>query len=306
MEVCQVEACEIEVSRKGFKLCYEHWKADQAGELAACETCGKLKEDQKPLCYACYKAGRSGGPLPAPAAPNKASGNLLSATQLGESFGVSAQRVNLALAELGWISKEPKGWTATKQGLKLGAVQKEHFQTGVPYVSWPAAITEHKALQAAMQELYGEPGPELLVDAPLKLVVVQEAPMEPVPAATEAALGFRDKFEAPHRAQDGHRVRSKAEALIDNWLYQASIVHAYERRLPIDEEVYSDFWIPSGKVYIEYWGMESNPRYAERKKVKQDIYKKYGFSLIELNDEEIRNLDDHLPRKLRTFGVHTL
>ncbi|AKF87007.1 hypothetical protein MFUL124B02_36340 [Myxococcus fulvus 124B02] len=52
--------------------------------------------------------------------------------------------------------------------------------------------------------------------------------------------------------------------------------------------------------------MESNPRYAERKKVKQELYKKYGFNLIELHDEEIRNLDDHLPRKLRTFGVHTL
>ncbi|GEN07380.1 hypothetical protein SAMN05443572_1042 [Myxococcus fulvus] len=304
MDICQVEACEVEVSRKGFKLCLEHWRADQAGVLAACGTCGRLKEDQKPLCYACFKAASRGSGSVPEAAPNKAAGSLLSSTQLGAAFDVSAQRVNLALAELGWISKEPKGWSATRQGLKLGAVQKEHSQSGVPYVYWPEAIVKHKALRTAMQELYGELVPELLADVPSKRVVAP-ALLESAPSPAEAALGFRDKFEAPHRAQDGHRVRSKAEALIDNWLYQASIVHAYERRLPIEEEVYSDFWIPSGKVYIEYWGMESNLRYAERKKVKQELYKKYGFSLIELHDEEIRNLDDHLPRMLRAFGVHT-
>ena len=51
------------------------------------------------------------------------------------------------------------------------------------------------------------------------------------------------------------RTLSKAEMLIDNWLYMAEIVHAYERKLPIEEDVYCDFYIPKGKVYIEYWGM---------------------------------------------------
>ena len=36
-------------------------------------------------------------------------------------------------------------------------------------------------------------------------------------------------------------VRSKAEQIIDNWLYHKGIVHAYERRVPIEEEVYCDF-----------------------------------------------------------------
>jgi len=58
--------------------------------------------------------------------------------------------------------------------------------------------------------------------------------------------GFREKFEAKHRTQDGHYVRSKAEMIIDNLLYQYGIVHAYERKLPIEEDVYSDFYIPPG------------------------------------------------------------
>ncbi|NCU39971.1 hypothetical protein EOL99_03715 [Candidatus Falkowbacteria bacterium] len=91
--------------------------------------------------------------------------------------------------------------------------------------------------------------------------------------------------------------------LIDNWLYMAEIVHAYERKLPIEEDVYSDFYIPTGKVYLEYWGFEEDEKYLNRKKQKIEIYKKYGFNLIEICDKEVQNLDDHLPRLLLKFGI---
>jgi hypothetical protein len=113
----------------------------------------------------------------------------------------------------------------------------------------------------------------------------------------------RDKFEALYRAIDGHIVRSKAEVLIDNWLYMAEIVHAYERKLPIEENVYCDFYIPTGKVYIEYWGYDEDPKYLARKEKKLAVYEKYGFRLIELGDADVQNLDDILPRLLLKFGI---
>ena len=76
--------------------------------------------------------------------------------------------------------------------------------------------------------------------------------------------------------------------LIDNWLYMSGIVHAYERRLPIEEEVYCDFYIPDGKVYIEYWGLEKDQKYADRKKVKIEIYQKNHLDLIEITDALLR------------------
>lgn len=33
------------------------------------------------------------------------------------------------------------------------------------------------------------------------------------------------------------------------------------------------------------------------------IYEKYKFNLIELNDNDIQNLDDVLPKKLLKFGI---
>lgn len=122
-------------------------------------------------------------------------------------------------------------------------------------------------------------------------------------ASHDDELQFREKFPARHRTTDGHWVRSKAEMLIDNWLYMANIVHAYERQLPIEEAVYCDFYLPNGKVYIEYWGMERDAKYRARKATKQAIYRKYNLNLIELTDEQIKNLDDYLPRQLLKYGV---
>jgi len=112
---------------------------------------------------------------------------------------------------------------------------------------------------------------------------------------------FRNKFPATFIAEDGHRVRSKAEQIIDNWLYHKGIVHAYERRVPIEGEVYCDFFIPLGqKVWIEFWGLDEE-KYNKRKILKKQFYKKNKKNLIELNDKDIERLDDVMPIKLRPF-----
>ena len=113
-------------------------------------------------------------------------------------------------------------------------------------------------------------------------------------------VDFRSKFPANYRTDDGHLVRSKAEQIIDNWLYRREIVHAYERRVPIEEELFCDFFIPIGKVWIEYWGLEDK-EYLKRKELKKELYKKNDKNLIELTDKDIENLDDLLPLKLRPY-----
>ena len=117
----------------------------------------------------------------------------------------------------------------------------------------------------------------------------------------EQEKDFRTKFPATILTEDGHKVRSKAEQIIDNWLYHKGIVHAYERRVPIEEEVYCDFFIPLGqKVWIEFWGLDEE-KYNKRRMIKIQFYQKYKKNLIELNDKDIERLDDVMPIKLRPF-----
>ncbi len=220
----------------------------------------------------------------------KSSRNFLSSSAIGEHFRISGQRMNLILSELGWTGKDIAGWKLTKLGQVFQGKQMEH-DSGNNYVVWPSEILSNKHLLRVLNGNYKEQKQEIQIK--------DITPPSP-PASTDK---FREKFPATLRTKDGHMVRSRAEVIIDNSLYDYKLLHAYERKLPIEEDLYSDFYIPNESVYIEYWGMENDPKYLERKEEKKRIYNKYGFNLIELNDEDISNLDDYLPKKLLKYGI---
>lgn len=267
---CSVTNCESTVSKAGYTLCYKHWLEENKRKVAK-----KVKEVEP---------------------DNAKKINLLTSTTLGEKLGIGSRKLNQVLSELGWIERSKKGWIPTTQGKKLHAESRESHQSGIPFVMWPEAIVTSKILTNSVQELLGGKGTEIKFKLDDTHAEVKN----------EKQAGLRDKldkFKPTHRATDGHWVRSRAEVLIDNWLYFSRKVHAYERLLPVEEELYCDFYVLEGNVYIEYWGLDNDPKYRERKERKKEIYKKYGFNLIELNDEHIQNLDDYLPKMLLKFNV---
>jgi hypothetical protein len=220
----------------------------------------------------------------------KEKAKLLNATAIGKHFEISSQRLNLILAELGWIEKDIAGWKITKLGKSIGGKQFEHETSGGNYVLWPENLLTNSNLISVFKEIPSQEHPKTQIESEANFT-------------KSNSNNFREKFPATLRTKDGHMVRSRAEVIIDNALYDYKLAHAYERKLPIEEDLYSDFFLPSENVYIEFWGMEDDAKYAERKKVKIEIYKKYDFKLIELNDNDISNLDDHLPKKLLKYGI---
>ena len=222
---------------------------------------------------------------------------LLNATAIGKYFNISSQRLNLILSELGWVEKalvgqNVNGWAVTKLGKSIGGRQFEHETSGGSYVLWPDAILLNKSLK------------EVFSDHQTENEIAIPPTMQEQTPTQQPSGDYREKWEAKHRTLDGHYVRSRAEVIIDNLLYQYGLVHAYERKIIIgDNEVLSDFYLPAGKVYIEFWGLEGDAKYAERKKKKIEFYKKNEIPLIEINDNDILSLDDHLPRKLKDYGI---
>ena len=260
MAKCRSSGCDTEVTKAGHYICYSCWN----------------KQDRKPTSKKERSSPKSDG---------------LNATKLGKEFGISGQKMNLLLNELGWTYKprHGKGWMPSKQGKRQGAESQQVRQSGVPYVIWPQKILKSRVLRRAIADFKGEAIPKTVSSS--------------TSHDSSDTDDFRKKYPADYRCMDGHYVRSRAEAMIDNWLYTNGIAHAYERKLPIEADVYSDFYIRSGNVYIEFWGMESDAKYAARKKVKQDAYSENEFNLIELNDNDLNNLDDILPRKLLQFDI---
>jgi hypothetical protein len=229
--------------------------------------------------------------------PAKEKPKLLTATAMGKHFEVSSQRLNLLLNELGWIEKTVAGWGVTKLGKLLGGSQFSHDTSGGSYVLWPETVLANTDLL------------ELFQEAPTKKTDSKQTSHIAEKSATETVDDFRKKFPAEYRTKDGHYVRSKAEQIIDDSLYLWGIAHAYEKKLPnTTEHVYSDFHIPSGNgrpsaVYIEYWGMENDEKYNQRKNKKIEIYKELGLNLIQLNDQDIKNIEDSLQKYLLQHGI---
>lgn len=134
-------------------------------------------------------------------------------------------------------------------------------------------------------------------------IVIDTTPIHTIATPLSIESDFRKKYEANFLCADGHYVRSLSEMTIDNWLYHNDILHSYEKKLPVEETLYSDFYIKKSDCYIEFWGMNDDPVYLERKKLKKITYNKYGYKLIDLEFEHLTHLDDILPLKLHEKGM---
>lgn len=217
----------------------------------------------------------------------------LNATKIGEKFEISNQRVNNILSELGWVEQAIKGWKITTAGRVVGGIQKEHLSGGT-YILWPEIILSNKIFLKAIKPTEFLNVEKLINGDTLNIKVENKYP------------------ENLLKAKDGHLVRSRAELIIDNLLYDYGLTHAYERELTTEETVFSDFYIPArngkenkGKaVYIEFWGIKDNDKYLERKKIKQAIYKKHNLNLIELDDSHLDNLDSFLRKAFLKFDIN--
>lgn len=203
--------------------------------------------------------------------------DTLTAKEIAKKFDKNAKDVNLALLNLGFIKKCDNGYNVTDVGKYYGGMQ--NYYMGRASVRWDERI------------LYNE----IFIDEITKFGVKV--------AKEEQKEDFREKFKAEYRTSDGHYVRSRAELVIANWLFVEGIAYAYEKRVPIKEDIYCDFYIPKGKVYIEFLGLEDDETYLKRKEKKIELYKKYNLNLIEIDNNTINNIDDYLPKELLKFGV---
>ena len=119
---------------------------------------------------------------------------------------------------------------------------------------------------------------------------------------------LESEYESDFVCEDGHLVKSPYEKIIDNWLYQEGIHHAYEKKIDIDKDkdLTPDFYIPeyNGKkdIYVEFWGYdESNKKYQQRKEYKTKIYpelvKRDNITVVYLNRKEVEN--DSYKKKIK-------
>jgi hypothetical protein len=108
-----------------------------------------------------------------------------------------------------------------------------------------------------------------------------------------------------YRTKDGHQVRSRAEVIIDNVLFDLNINHEYEKELRLGSRTYKpDWYLPDHNLYIEFWGMEDDRSYQIYQREKQKVYGEYHVHYLSLGDKDIVDrlaLEDKIMHFLNRF-----
>ncbi|MCG3134076.1 MAG: hypothetical protein HMLKMBBP_01362 [Planctomycetes bacterium] len=132
------------------------------------------------------------------------------------------------------------------------------------------------------------------------LTILESKEMEGMRAEVEVAQELRrlpDEYHVLHHLQleARHFLRCDGEPLqfaeVDHVVVGPTGIYLLKTRC----------W--GGRLYVEHWGMEKDPKYAERKAMKVAVYARHGLQLVELTEDDFANLDEALPWKLLKFGI---
>ena len=128
----------------------------------------------------------------------------------------------------------------------------------------------------------------------IKDIIEAKKPKEEVKVSEEVMQKDSHKEEL-RRTCDGHYVKSDPEVTIDDILYEARIVHCYEKKVPIDSDeqtIKCDWFIPVTDsrhgIYVEYWGMNTKD-YLVNKERKRNAYREHDIPLIEIEKDDYKD-----------------
>ncbi len=105
--------------------------------------------------------------------------------------------------------------------------------------------------------------------------------------------------------EKGEKVRSKAEKVVADYLFENNINYKYEDTITLGgkHKIKYDFYLPDYDIYIEYWGLQdldndTGKEYRARKAEKIELYDKYNLKLISLDENDLPKLDEVLPAQI--------
>ncbi|MEX2680064.1 MAG: hypothetical protein Q6373_000560, partial [Candidatus Sigynarchaeota archaeon] len=107
-----------------------------------------------------------------------------------------------------------------------------------------------------------------------------------------------------YKCNDGHVVKSRAEALIDNWLDREGITHDYEPDLTLNgSKLKPDWYIPDADVYVEFWGFlaRDNKKYDNHRTRKEELYARHNKKLVSITNNDLEDINTRVKQKLLNF-----
>ena len=231
---------------------------------------------------------------------------------------LSARQINRTLTELGLQKPTLRGLEVTDLGERFGGRQERDEEHALWVVSWPHEIVDNAVIHRELTRLVGD---GVAVHEPEEVQVeAVEAVERPADADTddptgdlfaesaESAEGSRDSAAtsatAPQRyALDGHGVDSLLQLRVCDWLYEARLAHARNRRLPVLENLTADFYVPQAGLFIECWERDVPTDVLTRRLRVREVCRELELPYQEVAATDIERIDELLTRCLADLGI---
>ena len=221
---------------------------------------------------------------------------------------LSARQINRTLAELGFQRRSSGGVQLTALGASFGGRQELDDEYALSVISWPHELVDDPVVHRELARLAGD-GDDLGASGAQESGLAAGAkPMDDLFAsATEtAAAGDAARGVGPTRRQtlDGHLVDSLLQRRVCDWLYEAQLAHARNRRLPVDEDLSADFYVPAAGLYIECWEREVPTLELTRRLRTREVCRERQLAYQEIAAADMPRIDELLTERLRELGLH--
>lgn len=218
---------------------------------------------------------------------------------------LSARQINRTLAELGLQRRSCSGLQLTALGASFGGRQELHDEYALSVITWPHELVDDPVLHRELNRLAGE---DLAVpEAPESAPAARSQAMPDLFAPDRETAPPRDAAQgagsAPRRALDGHAVDSLLQRRVCDWLYEAQLAHARDRRLPVDDNLSADFYVPAAGLYIECWERDVPTAELTRRLRTREVCRERQLAYQEVAAADLERIDELLTGRLRALGL---
>lgn len=279
----------------------ENWQVTAKGQLHG----GDYKNSQRFGRYIVWPDSISEHPLVA----SIESDQRLTSGALADQFpACDALTINRVLQELGFVHQRAGGLQLTSRGEALGGREELDERSGLRVVTWPRDFAEHPVLR---RELVGPEDDAADNELTMTSMEAASGPVSDDEATPDLFAGASqteeqreaDSASRTRKSVSGHLVDTYLQLVVCNWLYRAGLVHAFQRALPVKEEIYADFYVPAASLVIECWEQDVPTLTLARRLRVREVCREIGMPYLELTNADESRLEQVLGAKLRELGA---
>ncbi|MFK8041460.1 hypothetical protein [Congregibacter sp.] len=215
---------------------------------------------------------------------------------------LGVRQINRNFAELGLLNLTRRGLELTSLGERFGGRQERDEDNGLLLVSWPHEIVDDAVIHRELNRLAGNGTTTDDSGSGSAVIEAAEAPEldhvapDLFSEANEAHAASGAEPDTQRHALDGHTVDSLLQLRVCDWLYTAQFAHARNRRLPVEESLTADFYVPALGLYIECWERDVPTNTLTRRLRTREVCRELDLAYQEVTAADIDRVDELLTK----------